>query len=153
LIVDDSPVNRQIFAAFLQGTGAQVVFAQDGREALGLFPNMHPDLVIMDLCMPIMSGAEATEAIRDLEASLGWERCPILAVSASALREDVAAAEAAGCDEHFAKPIRRGALVGAIEKHLHRAATRPVSAGGMCLSPLSRQATLGPAAGDGRMGS
>jgi signal transduction histidine kinase/CheY-like chemotaxis protein len=120
LVADDSPVNRQIIGAFLQSTGAQMEFAEDGRDALEVFGVFRPELVIMDLRMPVMSGAEATKAIRALEKERGWPRCRILAVSASALKEDVEAAEQAGCDEHFAKPIRRAALLAALDKHLLR---------------------------------
>jgi signal transduction histidine kinase/DNA-binding NarL/FixJ family response regulator len=129
LVADDSPINRQIISAYLQNEGVRVLFAENGQEAFECYSKMRPDLVIMDLRMPIMSGADATRAIRFFEAENAIAPRPILAVSASALKEDVADALQAGCNEHFSKPIRRAELVAALNKHLPQRDSHAVSPG------------------------
>jgi signal transduction histidine kinase/CheY-like chemotaxis protein len=129
LVADDSPINRQIISAYLQNEGVRVVFAENGQEAFECYTKMRPDLVIMDLRMPIMSGADATRAIRFFETENNIGPRPILAVSASALKEDVQDAIQAGCDEHFSKPIRRAELVAALNKHLPQRDSQPVNLG------------------------
>lgn len=149
LVADDSPINRQIISAYLQNEGVRVIFAENGQEALECYGKLRPDLVIMDLRMPIMSGADATRAIRFFEQENCIDSRPILAVSASALKEDVTDALQAGCDEHFSKPIRRAELVAALNKYLpqHQSPlTRPANGTGSTTGTVALE--KGEAAGE-----
>ena len=81
------------------------------------------DLVLMDIQMPVMDGLEATRTIRDWERERGLSRIPILALTASALDEDVRRTLGAGVDLHISKPIKKVALIAAIEKSIRSAST------------------------------
>lgn len=115
LLVDDAPDNRMVIEAFLRGSPFRVVTAEDGAEALESFKSNSPDLVLMDMMMPVLDGFEATRGIRDWEAAHGRHRAPIIALTAQALKEDLERALAAGCDMHITKPVRKARLLEAID--------------------------------------
>ena len=101
-------------------TGAAVECAGDGREALEKFTSSEPGhyaLILMDVQMPVMSGYEATRAIRASDHA-DAETIHILAMTANAFTEDIAAAAAAGMNGHLAKPIDVAALYRLIASHL-----------------------------------
>ncbi len=100
LVVDDSIVNREILEALVVGTGAEVIVASDGQEAVEKFRRQRCDLVLMDVQMPVMDGREAARLIRALDA-----RVPMIALSASAFTEDMEKSREAGLNEHLLKPL------------------------------------------------
>jgi CheY-like chemotaxis protein len=112
LVADDVAANRMVARAMLVAAGHKVDSAADGAEALAAVEREDYDVVLMDVQMPGMDGLEATRRIRELEGARG--RVPILAVTASALPEQVAACRAAGMDAHLAKPIDRESLLAAV---------------------------------------
>ncbi len=114
LLVDDSPDNRALVCAYLEGTPHQVETAADGAEAVARFKENLHDLVLMDMQMPVMDGCAATRTIRAWEAQEGRERTPILALTAYAFAEERAKSADAGCDAHLTKPIRKAELLEAI---------------------------------------
>jgi signal transduction histidine kinase/CheY-like chemotaxis protein/HPt (histidine-containing phosphotransfer) domain-containing protein len=114
LVADDVAANRMVARAMLVAAGHRVDSASDGAEALAAVERESYDVVLMDVQMPGMDGLEATRRIRQLEGSRG--RVPILAVTASALPDQVAACHAAGMDGHLPKPIDRESLLAAIER-------------------------------------
>ncbi len=116
LVADDHPINRQVVELILSGAGVELEMAQNGAAAVEAFTRTPFDLVLMDLQMPIMDGLTAIRAMRALEQ--GRRATPILALSANALPEHVAAALEAGADGHIAKPITAPALLAAIEDAL-----------------------------------
>jgi signal transduction histidine kinase/CheY-like chemotaxis protein len=113
LVVDDSAVNREILEALVAATGAEVVTASDGREAVDAFRRRPCDLVFLDVQMPAMDGREAARQIRALDAHV-----PMIALSASAFPEDVEKSREAGLNEHLLKPLEEAQLHELIRRHL-----------------------------------
>jgi signal transduction histidine kinase/CheY-like chemotaxis protein/HPt (histidine-containing phosphotransfer) domain-containing protein len=112
LVADDVAANRMVARAMLVAAGHAVDSASDGAEAVGAVERETYDVVLMDVQMPVMDGLEATRRIRALPGTRG--RIPILAVTASALPEQIAACHEAGMDGHLAKPIDRESLLAAV---------------------------------------
>jgi CheY-like chemotaxis protein len=115
LLADDSPDSRMLIRAYLRKSAWRLDEAADGREAIELFKRAHYDLILMDIQMPGVDGYEATRAIRQWEGDHGLQRTPVLALTGSALSEDVERSHAAGCDTHIAKPVKKAALLAAIQ--------------------------------------
>jgi len=124
LVADDVAANRMVARAMLVAAGHRVDSAADGAEALAAVMRETYDVVLMDLQMPVMDGLEATRRIRDLDAAR--RGVPILAVTASALPEQVQACRDAGMDGHLAKPIDRESLLAAVSS---------LAAGGTLVDP------------------
>lgn len=116
LIVEDSAQNQDLIRAVLTAAGYDCTSAMDGVEGLGAARTGGFDLVIMDMQMPRMDGIRATAAIRALPAPDGT--VPILALSANALPEQVAAMAQAGAGRHLAKPFALDALTAAVAEML-----------------------------------
>jgi CheY-like chemotaxis protein len=108
LVADDIAPNRLLMRAMLTAAGHDVTLASDGAEALALLQREPFDAALLDVRMPGMDGLEATRRIRAMPPPLS--RLPIIAVTASALPEEVAECEAAGMDAHLAKPVDRQAM-------------------------------------------
>lgn len=104
LLVEDNAVNQTLAKKLLQKWGHTVTIAENGQIAVDLFAPGRFDLIFMDMQMPVMSGVEATRAIRALEPP--GQRIPIVAMTANVLEGDRADCLAAGMDEHVPKPIR-----------------------------------------------
>ena len=115
LVVDDNEVNREILLKLLHSVGFRVREAADGREACSVFKSWHPDLVLMDLVMPVMDGFEAIQAIRSQPTGEG---IPLIAVSASVLSEDQERVMAVGADAFLRKPFTGEELFELIKRHL-----------------------------------
>jgi signal transduction histidine kinase/Na+/proline symporter/ActR/RegA family two-component response regulator len=107
LVVDDNGVNRTIARAHLEKLGCVVQEAHDGQRAVAMCQHHAFDLVFMDCHMPTLDGFEATRAIRARELEHGLTPLPIIAMTASALREDLERCVAAGMDDVLPKPARR----------------------------------------------
>ncbi|MBJ7413705.1 MAG: response regulator, partial [Phenylobacterium sp.] len=115
LAAEDNATNRLLLSAMLAPLGAELIFAEDGRQALDALAEGRFDVVLMDVQMPVMNGVDAARAIRALEAERGLRRTPILAVSANVMPGQVQDYMAAGMDGVVAKPIEMGGLIAAIE--------------------------------------
>ena len=101
LVVEDQEDNRQILRDLLGSAGFQMVEAHDGEQALAMARSQRPDLILMDIQLPILDGYEATRAIkRDPEL----KHIPVIAVTSYALSGDETRAREAGCDAYVAKP-------------------------------------------------
>jgi signal transduction histidine kinase len=116
LLVEDHKVNQILAKTLLTRWGHTVTIAENGQEALEIFSSKQWDLVLMDLQMPVMGGLEATRLIRKTEAAA--RRTPIIALSASALNEDLNECLSAGMDDHLAKPYSAVSLANVIHKHV-----------------------------------
>jgi two-component system cell cycle response regulator DivK len=103
LHVEDNPANRMIVRDLLEFQGYQVVEVSDGEEALAAAERERPDLILMDIQLPRITGLEATRRIKARE---GLRLIPIIAVTSFALSGDDQKAAAAGCDAYIAKPYR-----------------------------------------------
>lgn len=115
LVVDDREENRQLMRRLLESVGFVVHEADNGEESLRAFEHWHPDLIWMDMRMPVMDGYEATRRLRRLP---GGGKVKILAVTASAFEEQRSAIRAAGCDDVLHKPYRASEVFDAMERHL-----------------------------------
>ena len=128
LAAEDNPVNQLVIQAMLERLGHAVVLASNGREALQLVQLGGHDLVLMDMQMPEMDGAEATRAIRRLAGPVA--ALPIVAMTAHARAEDRLACLAAGMDDYVAKPIDMSALAAAMQRALELRAEAGIAPGG-----------------------
>jgi len=108
LIVDDLPQNRMLLIDALQPLGFEMAEAGNGRACLDLLDGVRPDLIVMDVMMPVMDGREATRRIRQQPR---FAAVPIIASSASATSEDEAQCRAAGADAFLPKPIDNDLLL------------------------------------------
>ena len=111
LIADDVAPNRAMLVDLLHGVGFIVAAASNGLECLVLLDSFKPDLVVMDVMMPVMDGNETTRRIRRMPQ---WSNLPVIAVTASASREDEARCLDAGVNVFLAKPVDHDALLRAI---------------------------------------
>ena len=101
LVVEDTEDNRQILRDLLGMAGYDMIEAHDGAEGVSQATQHKPDLILMDIQMPVMDGYEAT---RRIKADPGLKSIPIMAVTSYALSGDDDKARAAGCDHYIAKP-------------------------------------------------
>ena len=102
LLVEDNELNRDMLSRRLARHGFDVVIAVDGAEGVAMAAAERPDLILLDLSLPVMDGWEAARRIRDQESG---SAVPIIALTAHAMEADRALAEAAGCDDYDTKPI------------------------------------------------
>lgn len=116
LIVDDTDDNRMLIKAFLKNLPHELFEATNGEKALEFVKINHPDLILMDMQMPVMDGYTATTAIREYESSNHLAPSQIWALTAYALKNEVQKSIQSGCNLHLVKPIRRNELVSEIQK-------------------------------------
>jgi CheY-like chemotaxis protein len=121
LVADDHPTNRAVIEIILDLVSAAAVSVENGQQALMAFKTEEFDVVLMDLQMPVMDGLTAIREIRKHEDATDRVRTPVLAVTANALSEHVAASKEAGADRHIAKPVTPEVLLAAISAELERA--------------------------------
>ena len=115
LVVDDLPDNRRLLHDVLTPAGFSVLQAANGVEALALFEQHAPHVVLMDMRMPVMDGYEAT---RRIKASASGARTPVVAVTASALEDDRQAILDCGVDAYMSKPVEPARLFGKLQQLL-----------------------------------
>jgi CheY-like chemotaxis protein len=114
LVVDDTDWNRELLVQLLEDE-YEVLEAIDGAEGVRMTEQTKPDLILMDLGMPIMDGWEAT---RKIKANDALKHIPIIAVTSHAMVGDEIDARKAGCDDYLSKPIDDEALLKKIKKFL-----------------------------------
>jgi two-component system, cell cycle response regulator DivK len=112
LLVEDDEMNRDMLMRRLQRRNYQVVIAVDGAQGMQLAQSEEPDLILMDMSLPVLDGWEAT---RQLKASPETKTIPIIALTAHAMTDDRAKALQVGCDDYDTKPIEFPRLLGKIE--------------------------------------
>src|SRR6476646_4304990 len=122
LIVEDFDDAREMYRDYLEFSGFRVETARDGREAIEKTRGLCPDLVLMDLSLPVMDGWEAT---RLLKSDPVTHKIPIVALSAHALAAEGERARNAGCDGFIAKPCLPPDLVAEIGKYLKNQSGAP----------------------------
>ena len=118
LVVDDRPENREILMRLLSLAGFRTAMAEQGAQALEQWQALAPDLILMDLRMPVMDGFEAIQLLRQREAGNGPARTPVVAISASVYDVSEASLLARGFDGYLSKPLQEGALFSLISSLL-----------------------------------
>lgn len=113
LAAEDNKTNQLVFRKMVKALDMELMFANNGREAVELYDSFEPDLIFMDISMPEMDGKDATRAIRALEAETG-RHTPILALTAHAMGGDKEEIMAAGMDQFLTKPLRKAEIYAAI---------------------------------------
>ena len=119
LLVEDNEMNRDMLSRRLQSKGYEVVLAVDGQNGVEMAQAQGPDLVLMDMSLPVLDGWEAT---RRLKAEAATRHIPVIALTAHAMSSDREKALEAGCDDYDTKPIELPRLLGKIEVLLSRSA-------------------------------
>ena len=114
MVAEDNRTNMMIVRKMLQGHVHRLVEAENGEEALTLYRAQPPDLILMDVSMPIKDGLQATRDIRAHERRTGLAPCPVVALTANAFGEDREACRLAGLDGFLVKPLSRADLLTAI---------------------------------------
>ena len=117
LVVEDQEDLRAILRFTLEGAGYEVVEAVNGAEGVERAEAERPDLVLMDIQMPVLDGYEAT---RRIKAMAGMAATPVIAVSSFAMKGDEEKARAAGCDAYVTKPYSPKQLLGLVRQLLAR---------------------------------
>ncbi len=112
LLVEDNEMNRDMLSRRLLRKGYAVVVATDGRQGIAMARSEAPDLILMDMSLPLLDGWEAT---RQLKAALETRSIPIIALTAHAMAGDREKAIEAGCDDYDTKPIEFTRLVDKIQ--------------------------------------
>lgn len=112
LVVEDNELNRDMLTRRLARKGFEPVVAVDGQQGVAMAQSEHPDLILMDMSLPIIDGWEATRRIKALPET---RKIPIIALTAHAMTGDRERALQAGCDDYDTKPVEFPALLGKIE--------------------------------------
>jgi CheY-like chemotaxis protein/HPt (histidine-containing phosphotransfer) domain-containing protein len=99
-------------------TPSKITFVENGEEAVRIARSQPFDLIFMDIHMPVMDGLTATKLIRQVEQEKGVGQIPVLALTASACKEDIEASRAAGCSAHVSKPISKEKILATIKKYV-----------------------------------
>ena len=115
LVVEDQEDNRQIIRDMLSATNYQITEVENGEEALAAVAKQRPDLILMDIQMPILDGYEAT---RRIKADPALRTIPIIAITSYALSGDEQKAREAGCDDYVPKPYSPRQLLAKIRQYL-----------------------------------
>jgi two-component system cell cycle response regulator DivK len=115
LVIEDTEDNRRIFRDLLGPTGYELIEAADGAQGIRMAAAERPDLILMDIQLPVIDGYEAT---RRIKANPDLRHIPIIAVTSYALSGDEAKSRAAGCDGYLAKPFSLQQVLDAVQKFL-----------------------------------
>jgi CheY-like chemotaxis protein len=120
LLVEDNEMNRDMLSRRLVRQGYEVVIAVDGGQAVSMATSEKPDVILMDMSLPVMDGWEAT---RQVKAAPATRAIPVSALTANALVEDREKALAAGCDDFDTKPVELPRLLEKIKTQLQSVTT------------------------------
>ena len=109
LLVEDNDMNRDMLSRRLVRNGYEVLLAMDGQQGVDMALSEHPDLILMDMSLPVIDGWEATRRIKANDAT---RRIPVIALTAHAMAGDREKAMEVGCDDYDTKPVEISRLVG-----------------------------------------
>jgi len=124
LVVDDYDDAREMYAEYLEFLGYQVETARDGQEALQMAQQSHPDVILMDLSLPVVSGWEAT---RQLKLDASTRHIPVMALTGHVLPTHSEKAKEVGCDEFVSKPALPDTVADKIRALLQKTGSKPRS--------------------------
>ena len=111
LLVEDNEMNRDMLSRRLARNGYEVVIAVDGQQGVDMATSERPDLILMDMSLPVIDGWEATRRIKAEDAT---KKIPVIALTAHAMAGDREKAIEAGCDDYDTKPVELPRLLGKI---------------------------------------
>jgi two-component system, cell cycle response regulator DivK len=115
LLVEDNEMNRDMLSRRLIRRGFEVVFAVDGKQGVDLARSEKPDIILMDMSLPVMDGWEATRCVK---ADAATRSVPVIGLTAHAMSGDREKAIEAGCDDYDTKPVELDRLIGKMERLL-----------------------------------
>jgi len=115
LVVEDNEMNRDMLSRRLTRRGFQVIFAVDGQQGVDLARSERPDIILMDMSLPVIDGWEATRRVKSDDATRG---VPVIGLTAHAMAGDREKAIEAGCDDYDTKPVEFERLIGKMERLL-----------------------------------
>jgi len=115
LLVEDNEMNRDMLSRRLTRRGFEVVFAVDGKQGVDLARSEKPDIILMDMSLPVMDGWQATRCVKSDDAT---RSVPVIGLTAHAMSGDRERAIAAGCDDYDTKPVEIERLIGKMERLL-----------------------------------
>jgi CheY-like chemotaxis protein len=115
LLVEDNEMNRDMLSRRLTRRGFEVIFAVNGQEGVDLAVSERPDIILMDLSLPVLDGWEATRRVKADDAT---RSVPIIGLTAHAMSGEREKAIEAGCDDYDTKPVEIERLIGKIERLL-----------------------------------
>jgi two-component system, cell cycle response regulator DivK len=115
LLVEDNEMNRDMLSRRLIRRGFEVIFAVDGQQGVDLAKSERPDIILMDMSLPVIDGWESTRRVKADDAT---RRVPVIGLTAHAMSGDREKAIEAGCDDYDTKPVELDRLIGKIEKLL-----------------------------------
>ena len=121
LIVEDNEMNRDMLSRRLQRKGYEVLIAVDGSEGVAVAQSQSPDLILMDMSLPVLDGWEATRQLKAGEATRG---IPVMGLTAHAMAGDRERALEAGCDDYDTKPVNLPRLLEKIRAALPKESQR-----------------------------
>ena len=113
LLVEDNEMNKDMLSRILIKKGYEVVFAMDGQEAIDMAQSETPDVILMDMGLPVKDGLQATKEIKE---NSDTANIPVIALTANAMAEHRQEALDGGCDEYETKPVRLPSLLEKIEQ-------------------------------------
>ncbi len=116
LVVEDNDLNMKLFHDLLEAHGYQILQTKNGLEALKLARDHHPDLILMDIQLPEVSGLEVTKWLKEDE---DLRSIPVIAVTAFAMKGDEEKIREGGCEAYIAKPISVASFLQTVEKFLN----------------------------------
>jgi CheY-like chemotaxis protein len=115
LVVEDNEMNRDMLSRRLTRRGFQVIFAVDGQQGVDLARRERPDIILMDMSLPVIDGWEATRLVKSDDAT---RSVPVIGLTAHAMAGDREKAIEAGCDDYDTKPVELERLIGKMERLL-----------------------------------
>ncbi len=116
MIVEDNELNMKLFHDLLESRGYDIIETRDGMEALKMARSERPDLILMDIQLPEVSGLEVTKWIKEDD---DLKQIPIIAVTAFAMKGDEEKIREGGCEAYIAKPISVSSFLATVEKFLN----------------------------------
>jgi two-component system cell cycle response regulator DivK len=115
LIVEDNDLNMKLFNDLLTAQGYRTIMTKDGTKVMEMLRAQRPDLILMDIQLPEISGLDITRLIK---ADAGLKAIPVIAVTAFAMKGDEEKIRQGGCDGYIAKPISVGSFIDTVKKFL-----------------------------------
>lgn len=121
LIVEDNELNMKLFHDLLEAHGIDTMQTRDGKNVLGMVREERPDLIIMDIQLPEISGLEVTQL---LKADPDLKSIPVIAVTAFAMKGDEQKIREGGCEDYISKPISVSTFIEVVQRHLNGGAVK-----------------------------